>query len=108
VVTSLDPKSGKLLKRGRLGSGSPKVYASPVAADGKIYIGTLDGHVAVLDAGPEWTVLAMNDLGDEIWASPAISDGHIYVRTAGKLYDFVADAKPAAAEATPGNGSGRD
>jgi outer membrane protein assembly factor BamB len=97
VVTSLEPKTGKLLKRGRLGSGSPKIYASPVAADGKIYIGTLDGELAVLDAGPQWTVLAMNDLGDEIWASPAISDGHIYVRTKGKLYDFVSAASPAAA-----------
>ena len=94
VVTSLEPKTGKLLKLGRLGSGSPKVYASPVAADGKIYIGTLDGHLAVLDAGPEWTVLAMNDLGEEIWASPAISDGHVYVRTKGKLYDFVSAASP--------------
>jgi len=101
VVTSLESRTGKLLKRGRLGSGSPKVYASPVAADGKIFIGTLDGHVAVLEAGSEWTVLAMNDLGDEIWASPAISEGHVYVRTKGKLYNFVSGAKPAAAKAAP-------
>jgi outer membrane protein assembly factor BamB len=88
IVTSLEPKTGKLLKRGRLGDGSPKVYASPVAADGKIYFSTMEGQVAVVDAGPEWTVLATNELDEEIWASPAIVDGNIYVRTKEKLYSF--------------------
>jgi outer membrane protein assembly factor BamB len=88
IVTSLDAKTGELLKRGRLGEGSPKVYASPVAADGKIYIGTLDGTMVVLDAGGEWGTLMSIDFGDEIWASPAIADGNLYVRTRGKLYRF--------------------
>ncbi len=83
-----------MLKRGRLGEGSPKVYASPVAADGKLYIGTLNGNLAVLEAGPEWSVLSMNDFGDQIWASPAIADSRIYVRTRGKLYCFAAGAEP--------------
>jgi outer membrane protein assembly factor BamB len=95
VVTSLDPNTGKLLKRDRLGKGASKVYASPVAADGKIYIGNMDGRMVVLEAGPEWKVLTSNDLGDEIWASPAISDGHIYVRTKAKIYDFTIKMKPA-------------
>ena len=88
IVTSLDPETGELLKRGRLGSGSPKVYASPVAADGKIYIGTLEGQMVVLEPGGEWTVLKTNELGEEIWASPAMADGHIYLRTRGTLYSF--------------------
>ena len=93
IVTSLDPKTGKLLKRGRLEGDSPKVYASSVAADGKIYIGTLDGQMAVLAAGPQWTVLKTNELGEEIWASPAILDGHIYLRTRSKLYSFASRKK---------------
>jgi outer membrane protein assembly factor BamB len=88
VVTSLDVETGELLKRGRIGDGSPKVYASPVAADGKIYIGTLDGEMVVLQAGGEWDTLTTVDLGEEIWASPAIVDGTLYVRTRGKLYSF--------------------
>ena len=117
IVTSLDPATGKLLKRGRLGSGKGKVYASPVAADGKVYVGTLDGKLIVLSVdsrasgattGAEWTVAHTNDLGEEIWATPAISGGHLYVRTRSKLYDFVAArespaAEPAAAGA-PANG----
>lgn len=88
IVSSLDPQTGKLHKRGRLVKGSPKVYASPVAADGKIYIATLEGQVAVLAAGPNWEILSINDLGEEIHASPAIVDGHLYIRTRQKLYDF--------------------
>jgi outer membrane protein assembly factor BamB len=93
VVTSLDPNTGELLKRDRLAKKKSKVYASPVAADGKIYIGNMDGWMVVLEAGPEWKVLTSNDLGDEIWASPAIADGHIYVRTKTKIYDFSSRAK---------------
>jgi len=88
IVTSLDAKTGKLLKRGRLGEGSPKVYASPIAADGKIYIGTLEGTMFVLSTAGKWETLASVDLDDEIWASPAIADGRLYVRTRGKLYSF--------------------
>jgi outer membrane protein assembly factor BamB len=94
IVTSLDPETGKMLKRGRLEGISGKVYASPIAADGKIYIGTLEGQVAVLKAGAEWSVLQTNDLGEEIWASPAIADGHLYVRTKESLYSFAAKKKP--------------
>lgn len=104
VVTSLDAATGQLLKRGRLGSGKGKVYASPVIAGGKIYVGTLDGKLVVLEAGrrasgatpaSDWAVAQTNDLGDEIWASPAIAGEHLYVRTRGKLYDFVATPEPA-------------
>jgi outer membrane protein assembly factor BamB len=92
IVTSLDPRSGDLLKRDRLGNGSSKVYASPVAADGRIYIADMDGRVTVLADGPEWKVLATNDLNEEIWATPAIVDGRLYVRTKSKVYAFALGA----------------
>ena len=88
IVSAIDPTSGELIKRGRLEKGSPKVYASPVAADGKIYFATLEGRIAVVQAGPDWEVLAINELGEEIHASPAIVDGHLFVRTKSTLYDF--------------------
>lgn len=97
IVSSYDIQSGELLKRGRLTKGSPKIYASPVAGDGKIYIGTLEGQLAVLQAEAEWEVLAVNDLEDEIWATPAIVDDHLYVRTRGKLFSF---ANPQKANST--------
>jgi outer membrane protein assembly factor BamB len=88
ILTSLDAKTGKLIKRGRIGEGSPKTYASPVAADGKLYVGTLTGTMVVLSAKGQWEPLASVDLQDEIWASPAIADGRLYVRTRAKLYSF--------------------
>ena len=98
IVTSLDPKTGEVHKRGRLTKGSPKMYASPVAGDGKIFFATLEGKVAVVEAGADWRVLSVNDLGEEIHASPAIADGHLYLRTRGRLYDFkvVDKSKPEA------------
>lgn len=91
IVTSLDAKTGELIKRDRIAEGSPKVYASPVAADGKVFIGTLEGSMVVLSAKGEWETLSSVDLEDEIWATPAIADGRLYVRTRGKLYSFGRD-----------------
>jgi len=59
---------------------------SPVLADGRIYITNEDGLTTVLKAGPEFEILAENDLGDYTLSSPAISDGQIFIRTASALY----------------------
>lgn len=90
IVTALDSDSGELLKRGRL-PGTAKVHASPVAADGKIYVSTLEGRIDVLEAGADWKVLASSELGEPIRATPAILDGKIYVRTESRLWCFAAD-----------------
>lgn len=102
ILTALDMESGDVLKKGRLGSGA-KVYASPVAADGKIFVGTLDGRLLVIEEGREWIIAATNDLGGEIWASPAIADGHLYVRTSTELFDFSVSATEVGEVAQPAN-----
>jgi outer membrane protein assembly factor BamB len=67
----------------------PAVYSSsPVLADGKIYITNEEGLTTVIKAGPEFEVLAENDLNDYTLSSPAISEGHIFIRTAGYLYSI--------------------
>ena len=55
--------------------------ASPVAADGKIYLLSEDGQTIVLAAGPMPRVLARNRLNARQLASPAISGGRIFIRT---------------------------
>jgi outer membrane protein assembly factor BamB len=70
-------------------------YASPVAANGRIYLTSLeDGEVTVLRAGsPKPDRLAKNPkLGERVAATPALADDAIYIRTASKLYAF-AEAK---------------
>ena len=63
-------------------------YASPVAAEGKIFLANTEGKVTVLKAAGAWEVMEVNDLGEEIHATPALSGGRIYVRTRSSLYCF--------------------
>jgi outer membrane protein assembly factor BamB len=85
-VTCLDARTGKVIYRKRLGNG---VYsASPVSANGNIYISSQDGAMTVFKAGDDPKVLATNGLGERINASPAIADDTIYVRTDTHLYAF--------------------
>jgi outer membrane protein assembly factor BamB len=88
VITALDPRTGLILKQGRVVGAEEEVFASPVAGDGKIYITTVTGKVAVLKTGPDWTPLAVNDLGEECYASPAIGDRRVYIRTRNAVYAF--------------------
>ena len=60
--------------------------ASPVYADGKLYLTARDGKVHVIQAGREFKILAVNDLGEDQSSSPAISNGTIYMRTFGHLW----------------------
>ncbi len=90
IITSLDPATGRLLKEGRSPGAMGEYYASPVAADGKVFLANTEGKITVLKAGAEWEVLAVNDLDEEVNATPALSEGRLYVRTRGALYCFSA------------------
>lgn len=63
-------------------------FASPVAADGKIYVTGENGFVVVLEQGHTLNVLAKNDLGDTVIATPAIADNRLYFRTMEKILCF--------------------
>lgn len=80
----LDAKTGEL--RYQELTHRTRHRASPVFADGKIYLNARDGKISVVKAGPKFELLAQNDLGEEISASPAISNGTIYLRTFDALW----------------------
>jgi outer membrane protein assembly factor BamB len=63
-------------------------YASPVAANGHLYLITLDGKAATLAADDQAKIVARAAFGEAIAATPAIVDDTLYVRTATKLYAF--------------------
>ncbi len=88
VLTTLNAKTGEVFKQARLRAVSDKYFASPVAADGKIYFASNSGVIAVLKAGGDQELLAANKLDEDIHATPAIADGHIYIRTVSFLYCF--------------------
>jgi outer membrane protein assembly factor BamB len=93
IVTSLDPAKGEVLKQGRTPDALEAYYASPVAGDGKIFVISASGKATVLKAGPQWEILAMNDLGEEVWATPAIAGNNLFIRTRTALYSFANSAK---------------
>ena len=88
IITSIDAATGQVLKEGRSPDAPGDYYASPVAADDKVFVANTDGKVTVLQAGRDWQVLRVNDLGEPIYATPALSGGRVYVRTRGAVYCF--------------------
>lgn len=54
--------------------------ASGVAANGNVYFCSERGDVFVVNAGPEFKVLAQNEMDDILMATPAISGNHLYFR----------------------------
>jgi outer membrane protein assembly factor BamB len=88
VVTTLHPLTGETIAQGRVKGAIDRYYASPVAADHKVFLASEQGKIAVLKTDGSLEPLAVNDMGDEIYATPAISAGRIYVRTRSMLYCF--------------------
>jgi outer membrane protein assembly factor BamB len=60
--------------------------ASPVLADGKIYILSEDGVTLVLRPGPRYDEVARNSIDETCLASMAVSQGHFYIRSSEHLY----------------------
>ena len=88
ILLSIDPATGNVIKQGRLKGAIDKYFASPVGADGKVFLVSQDGTASVVDAKGEWEILSVNPLDDEVFATPAIADGKIYLRTKSTLYAF--------------------
>lgn len=75
-----DARTGAEVYAGRrLPSGT--YTSSLVLADGKIYASNEDGVTTVLKAGPQFEILAENNLDEYTLSSPAISNGQIFLRT---------------------------
>jgi outer membrane protein assembly factor BamB len=88
ILTSLDPSTGKSHKTARVAGATDNYYSSPVGADGKLYVASETGKVAVLSAAADWEVLSVSDMNENCYATPAIVNGRIYLRTASQLYCF--------------------
>ena len=88
ILSTVNPVSGEVLKMGRTPEALEEYYASPVAADGKVFVVSASGKVTVLKADAQWEILKVNDLGEEVWATPAIAGNNLYIRTKNALYSF--------------------
>jgi outer membrane protein assembly factor BamB len=86
VFDAYDLKTGAEVYRQRLPSVGSGYSASPVAADGKIYLSSEDGEMLVIAAGREFKHLATNSMGELLMATPALSEGVMYVRASESLF----------------------
>lgn len=77
--------TGEEVYKARFSAGGT-FTGSPVAADGRIYFSTEEGQIYVVQAGPEFQELAVNDMGEVVMATPAISEGTLFVRSLRHLW----------------------
>jgi outer membrane protein assembly factor BamB len=97
VLSCFKAKTGEKVYQERLGTGRTGFTASGVAADGKLYYTSEEGEIFVVQAGPEFKLLATNSMGEVCMASPAISEGMLYWRTQDHLVGVGAPPKSARA-----------
>ncbi|HNY79509.1 MAG: PQQ-binding-like beta-propeller repeat protein [Sedimentisphaerales bacterium] len=83
IVKCLQGTTGQVIWKDRLGG---KFSASPIWADGKIYFLSEKGTTTIIQDGPEFRVLAENDLSEACYASPAISEGLLFIRSERSLF----------------------
>jgi outer membrane protein assembly factor BamB len=89
ILTQLDAATGAVRYMQRL-EAAPNVYASPVGANGLVYIVGREGTTVVLEAGTDFKVVATNVIDEPIDASPAPVDKELYIRGAKHLFKISA------------------
>src|SRR5688572_28608708 len=90
ILSAFDAKTGKPHYQNQRLEGVPNVFASPVAARGRIYFPGQDGGTVVIKSGPAFQVLATNTLDDAFDASPALVDNEMFLRGRKFLYAIAA------------------
>ena len=90
VLSVADVETGKDL-RGPFRLQLGNIYASPVAAAGRVYVTDLEGTTVVLSHGDPTEVLAVNRLDDRIHASAALAGRELLLRGLRRLYCIAAE-----------------
>ncbi len=88
IFYCVNARDGKLVYQERLKPASDRIYASPVLADGKLYVVSRTNGAYVIEANPQFKLVAHNSLGDTsvFNASPAVADGRLFLRSDRTLY----------------------
>jgi outer membrane protein assembly factor BamB len=83
IASCIEAKTGAQVWQQRIGG---EYTASPVYADGKVWLFSEDGKTTVLKAARTFEKLAENQLGDGFLASPALAGKAMYLRSRSHLY----------------------
>ena len=87
ILTAVNATSGKPLYSERIGA-SGQYSASPILANGHIYLASEPGQITVVKAGDKLKVVHQARLNDLIHVSPAFDADTLYVRSAKFLWAF--------------------
>jgi outer membrane protein assembly factor BamB len=79
----LKAETGDVMWQQRLGGS---FSASPVSAEGRVYVVSDAGEATVFEMGPEFKIISKNSLEEKVQASAAISQGQLFIRTEKHLY----------------------
>lgn len=90
LLTCIDIRTGEVKYEGARPPRPSRVWSSPLAFDGKIFLTTEAGETHVIAAGPTFQILRTNSLDESIYASIAAADGRLYIRTMTRLYSIAA------------------
>jgi outer membrane protein assembly factor BamB len=84
ILSAYEPKTGERIYQQRVAGGSG-FSASPVAANGRLYLASEDGDVYVVKAGRTYELLGTNKMNEPLMATPAISGNALFIRTLSSL-----------------------
>jgi len=87
TLAAVDPDKGKLTYRGRLG-GTGQYSASPVAANGHLYLLSDEGTLSVVKAGEQFEMVHRFQLPEEASVTPALDGNTIYLRGTQHLWAY--------------------
>ena len=86
IFDAYDAETGEEIYRKRLEPVGSGFSASPIAADGRLYLSNEDGEMLVVAAGRDFRLISTNTMGELLMATPALSNGVMYVRSASSLF----------------------
>jgi outer membrane protein assembly factor BamB len=87
-LTCWNAKTGQTLYEQERLDAEGAYYASPIAANGHLYLTSARGTVTTVSAGDKFEVEARNELRESVMSTPAIADNKLYVRGAKHLWAF--------------------
>jgi len=83
VATCFEAETGEVIWQEHIDG---TYAASPIYGDGKIYFLSTEGESTIIEAKPEFKIVAKNTINEKCQASYAVSQKQIFLRTEKSLY----------------------
>jgi outer membrane protein assembly factor BamB len=83
VVATFNPQTGEKIKAMECNTD---FSASPIIADGKIYLIGTDGKLFILSAKGDFSVINSFETNEKTYATPAFTDNKIVIKTEKTIY----------------------